>query len=152
MARHLPTGEHTMTDDQTSRSILNRDRVIPRTEQRTLGSRWLYRIDHYSSQPIVAIAVITLLICALIVGIVLGFPTRWVVAFETGTSGVTLVMVFVIQHTQGREQSATQRKLDELLRAVPGAQKDLMMLEEASEETMKKVEVGQRDVKRDHTS
>jgi low affinity Fe/Cu permease len=130
----------------------NRDRVIPRTEQRTIGSRWLYRIDHYSSQPAVAITVISLLLGALFIGFALGFPVRWITAFETGTSGVTLVMVFVIQHTQGREQAATQRKLDELLRALPGTQKDLMMLEEASEEKMKKVEVGQRDLKRSHTS
>jgi low affinity Fe/Cu permease len=141
-----------MTEDATSGKMWNRDRVIPRTEQRTMGSRWLYRIDHYSSQPAVAITVISLLVGALVVGIALGFPASWITAFETGTSGVTLVMVFVIQHTQGREQAATQRKLDELLRALPGAQKDLMMLEEASEEKMKKVEVGQRDLKRSHTT
>jgi low affinity Fe/Cu permease len=35
-------------------------------------------------------------------------------------SAVTLVMVFAIQHPQGREQAATQRKLDELIRALSG--------------------------------
>jgi low affinity Fe/Cu permease len=59
-------------------------------------------------------------------------------------------MVFVIQHTQSREQAATQRKLDELLRALPGAQTGLIMLEEASEETMQEVEEGQRSLKRQH--
>jgi low affinity Fe/Cu permease len=140
-----------MAKDRGKKSMWNRDRVDRRTEQRTVGSRWLYRIDHYSSQPAVAITVITLLFGALLVGITLGFPTRWVIAFETATSGVTLVMVFVIQHTQGREQAATQRKLDELLRALPDARNDLMMLEEASEETMQKVEFGQRDLKRSRT-
>ena len=143
-------GEVVVTEDQTSTTWWNRDRVRPRTEQRTVGSRWLYRIDHYSSQPIVAVTAIVLLISALIIGIALGFPVRWVTAFETAASGVTLVMVFVIQHTQGREQAATQRKLDELLRALPEARNDLMMLEEASEETMNRVEVGQRGLKRSH--
>jgi low affinity Fe/Cu permease len=143
-------GDVEVTEDQASTTWWNRDRVIPRTEQRTVGSRWLYRIDHYSSQPIGAVTAIVLLISALIIGIALGFPAKWVTAFETATSGVTLVMVFVIQHTQGREQAATQRKLDELLRALPEAQNDLMMLEEASEETMKRVEVGQRGLKRSH--
>jgi low affinity Fe/Cu permease len=142
-------GDGAVTEDQTGTTWWNRDRVIPRTEQRTVGSRWLYRIDH-SSQPIVAVTAIVLLVSALIIGIALGFPARWVTLFETATSGVTLVMVFVIQHTQGREQAATQRKLDELLRALPEAQNDLMMLEEASEETMKRVEVGQRGLKRSH--
>jgi len=54
----------------------------------------------------------------------------------------------VIQHTQSREQAATQRKLDELLRALPGAESGLIMLEEASEEAMNEVEEEQRDFKR----
>jgi low affinity Fe/Cu permease len=119
-------------------------------EQRTVGSRWLYRVDHYSSLPTSAIAVGILLVVAFVVGIALSFPNGWIVAFESTTSAVTLAMVFVIQHTQSREQAATQRKLDELLRAMPEAQSGLMMLEEASEETMKEVEEGQRDLKRQH--
>lgn len=125
-----------------------RSRVAARVEKRTAGSRWLYRVDHYSSLPIVAIAVGAVLVGALAVGIALGFPSGWIVAFESGTSAITLAMVFVIQHTQSREQAATQRKLDELLRALPGAESGLIMLEEASEETMNEVEEGQRDLKR----
>ena len=61
----------------------------------------------------------------------------WETGFAVGTSVVTLMMVFVIQHTQGREQAATQRKLDELLRALPEAENGLMMLEEAAEEVLR---------------
>jgi low affinity Fe/Cu permease len=57
--------------------------------------------------------------------------------------------VFTIQHTQSREQAATQRKLDELLRAVPGAAASLMMLEEAPKETILEVEDEQREVRSD---
>jgi low affinity Fe/Cu permease len=127
-----------------------RYRVAPRVEQRTVGSRWLYRVDHYSSLPVVATAVLVVLVTAVIVGLATGFPNGWIIAFESGTSAVTLAMVFVIQHTQSREQAATQRKLDELLRALPEAQTGLIMLEEASEEKMKEVEDGQRDLKRQH--
>jgi low affinity Fe/Cu permease len=125
-------------------------RVAPRVEQRTVGSRWLYRVDHYSSLPVVATAVLIVLVASFIVGLATGFPNGWIIAFESGTSAVTLAMVFVIQHTQSREQAATQRKLDELLRALPEAQTGLIMLEEASEEKMKEVEEGQRDLKRQH--
>ena len=52
--------------------------------------------------------------------VALGFPNRLVDAFEVAATAITLVMVFSIQHTQGREQAATQRKLDELIRATPG--------------------------------
>jgi low affinity Fe/Cu permease len=105
-----------------------RARVAARVEQRTAGNRLLYRVDHNSSLPVVAVAAGAALVGAVAVGIVLGFPTGWVVAFEAATSAVTLAMVFVIQHTQSREQAATQRKLDELLRALPGAESELIML------------------------
>ena len=140
-----------MPHEKTDRSgWWQRYRVVPRVEQRTMGSRWLYRVDHYSSLPVVATAVAALIVASFVVGIVLRFPSGWVIAFESGTSAVTLAMVFVIQHTQSREQAATQRKLDELLRALPEAQTGLIMLEEASEETMKEVEEGQRELKRHH--
>jgi len=70
-----------------------------------------------------------------------------VAAFEISISSITLVMVFAIQHTQGREQAATQRKLDELIRALPGADEALMMLEEAPRQFMLEVEDEQRDIR-----
>jgi len=42
-------------------------------------------------------------------------------------------MVFVVQHTQARQQRATQRKLDEILRALPSADNSLLTLEHASD-------------------
>ena len=87
------------------------------------------------------------MICLVATGAALGFPTRWVATFEVSVSAITLVMVFAIQHTQGREQAATQRKLDELIRALPGADESLMMLEEAPRRFMLDVEEEQRDVR-----
>jgi low affinity Fe/Cu permease len=89
------------------------------------------------------------LIIMLALGAILGFPSSWVVTFEVAVSSVTLLMVFTIQHTQGREQVATQRKLDELLRAIPGAAESLMMLEEAPKAFMLEVEENQREVRND---
>jgi low affinity Fe/Cu permease len=128
-----------------------RDRIVPRTKQLSLISRWVYVIDHFSSLPMVVATVGLLLASALVVGAVLGFPAGWIIAFEVGTSFITLMMVLVIQHTQGREQAATQRKLDELLRALPGAESGLMMLEEASEDIMRDVEKDQRESKESTT-
>jgi low affinity Fe/Cu permease len=47
-----------------------------------------------------------------------------------------MLMVFVIQNTQNRESSALQLKIDELLRAVRGAQNTFINLEELSEEDL----------------
>lgn len=115
-----------------------------RTEQLPATSRLLYRIDHHSSRPSASVVVIALLLGLLVVGIVLGFPSGWVTGSEVGMSSVTLVMVFAIQHTQAREQAASQRKLDELLRALPGAQERFMMLEEAPDAVLRDVVEDQR--------
>jgi low affinity Fe/Cu permease len=115
-----------------------------RTAQLPATSRWLYRIDHHSSRPSASLVVVGLLLCLLIVGAVLGFPSGWVIASEVGMSATTLVMVFAIQHTQAREQAASQRKLDELLRAIPGAQERFMMLEEAPDDVLQNVVEDQR--------
>jgi low affinity Fe/Cu permease len=94
--------------------------------------------------PVAALAVVASLVTAVCVGVVLGVPPSWVTAFEVGTSCLTVTMVFVIQHTQGGEQAATQRKLDELLRALPEAESGLMLLEEAPDDVLRNVEMGQR--------
>jgi hypothetical protein len=45
-------------------------------------------------------------------------------------------LVFVIQHTQAREQMVTQRKLDEILRALPHADNALIAFEEVSDDEL----------------
>ncbi len=133
-----------MTTRREHRRNWSRSRLASRTEQLPRSSRILYRIDHYTSLPIAAIVVGGLLVSAIALGAGLGFPSAWVTAVEVTTSMVTLIMVIVIQHTQGREQTATQRKLDELLRALPGAESGLMMLEQASDDILQDVETFQR--------
>ncbi len=122
-------------------------RIEHRTSQLHIWSRILYKIEHYTFLPVVALLVTASLIACLILIIVLGLPKDGVAAFELCVSSVTLVTLFAIQHTQGREQAATQRKLDELIRALPGADQSLMMLEEASQEAMLNVEDAQRDIR-----
>jgi low affinity Fe/Cu permease len=72
----------------------------------------------------------------LIVSIVAGFPARWEAVFQTVVSALTLAMLFVIQHTQARYQRATQRKLDEILLAMPGTDNSLLTLEHASDDEL----------------
>jgi low affinity Fe/Cu permease len=124
--------------------VLGTSRIVPKTERLTRSSRRLHKIDHYTSQPWATVLLGTILFSAVVLGAILGFPTTWSTAFEVGASFITLMMLVIIQHTQGREQTATQRKLDELLRALPEAESTLMMLEEESDETIQAVEDVQR--------
>ena len=68
-----------------------------------------------------------------VVGVIAGFPSWWQVTLYSTASSVTVVMVFAIQHTQHREQLVTQRKLDELVRAQPGADDRVVAAESATD-------------------
>ena len=71
-----------------------------------------------------------------VVGVVTGFPGWWETVLYSTASSVTVVMVFAIQHTQRREQMVTQRKLDELFRALPEADDQLIAAEGASDDEL----------------
>ncbi len=86
-------------------------------------SRWLSQMDRYASRPLAAVLVIGAAGVWIVVSIAAGFPARWEAIFQTLVAALTLTMVFVIQHTQQRQQRATQRKLDEILQALPGLPK-----------------------------
>jgi low affinity Fe/Cu permease len=68
------------------------------------------------------------------------FPAYWASAFSVAVASITLVMVFIIQHTQGREQTAAQLKLDELIRALPRADDHLVRVEAAQDEELADIE------------
>ena len=103
---------------------------------RSLVSLLLSRADRYASRPKVALLVVGAAGVWLIVSIAVGFPARWENIFQTVVSAFTLAMVFIIQHTQARHQRATQRKLDEILLAIPAADNALLTLEHASDDEL----------------
>ena len=61
------------------------------------------------------------------------FSDTWQLVINTGTTIITFLMVFLIQNTQNRDSVAMQIKLDELLRAVMGAQTAMADLEDLTE-------------------
>ncbi len=61
------------------------------------------------------------------------FSDTWQLFINTGTTVVTFLMVFLIQHSQNRDAKAIQLKLDELLRGVRGARNRLVHLEDLSD-------------------
>ena len=64
------------------------------------------------------------------------FSDTWQLAINTGTTVVTFWMVFVIQNSQNRASKAVQLKLDEVIRALDGAENKFIRLEAAAEGVM----------------
>jgi low affinity Fe/Cu permease len=68
-----------------------------------------------------------------VTGPLFGFSNTWQLAIYTGTTIVTFLMVFLIQNTQNRDGSATQIKLDEIIRAIAEADDDVIDTEDATD-------------------
>lgn len=64
------------------------------------------------------------------------FSDTWQLVINTGTTIVTFLMVFLIQNTQNRDSEAIQVKLDEIIRAIEGADNSLLDLEELDEKEL----------------
>lgn len=96
-------------------------------------SRFLHWIGDGTSRASTASLVMVLVVGILIVLALGRFSSAWESAFSVGSSAILLVMVFVIQHTQSRQQVATQLKLDELIRAAPRADDLLIHVESADD-------------------
>jgi low affinity Fe/Cu permease len=90
-----------------------------------------------SSAAFIAICAITL--AWLISGPVFHWSDTWQLVINTVTNIVSMLMVFLIQNTQNRESSAQQLKLDELLRAVRGAQNSFIDLEDLTEQDLERI-------------
>lgn len=78
----------------------------------------------------------------LVVLAIAGFPESWEVLFSTIVAAITVVMVFVLHHTQRREQAATQLKLDELIRALPQADDRFVRVQASEDDEVAELEQG----------
>jgi low affinity Fe/Cu permease len=116
-------------------------------EGRSRGSRLLWGTDRWTGRPITALTVLAGVLVWVIVSAAYGFPGAWERIFQTLVAAVTVVMVFVIQHTQARHQAATQRKLDEILRVLPEADNSLLALEHASDEELRDTHQQHRQIR-----
>ncbi len=65
-----------------------------------------------------------------------GYSTTWQLVINTGTTIVTFLMVFLIQHEQNHDGHALHLKLDELLRTQQDADNRLIDIEEDQDEEL----------------
>lgn len=65
-----------------------------------------------------------------------GYSETWQLVINTGTTIVTLLMVFVIQQSQNKDSEAVHLKLDELLIALRGADERLVDAERLDEDKL----------------
>lgn len=105
---------------------------------------WNANFDHFcrwasdvSGKSIAFNCALIIIVFWMLSGPVFGFSDTWQLIINTATTIVTFLMVFLIQHTQNRENEAIHVKLDELIHSQEGARDDLLDLEELEEKELK---------------
>ena len=77
-----------------------------------------------------AIGVVVVWACT---GPIFHYSDVWQLVINTGTTIITFLMVFLVQNAQNRDGKIIQLKLDELIRALEGAEDAYVNMEEMSE-------------------
>lgn len=120
---------------RTTAHARERDPVkIPNSQRRVSGV--LHRIGDLTSRAGAALVAGAAVAVFGLVLTIFGFPPNWETGFSAVGACVTLVMLFVIQHTQSKHQLALQLKLDELIRTSPVADDQLVRIEAADAEEL----------------
>ena len=120
----------------TRRGRARRDGAHPVVLKRRWSSRQLHRVGLAVSHSWAGTAVFLAALVWVAVGLAIGFTSAWQAGLTCTTSIVTVVMLFAMQHLQSRDQAASQRKLDEILRSLPGTDNRLISIEDRSDEEL----------------
>jgi len=107
-----------------------------RGADRSRTSRVVHRLDAWTTLPTFAIASAIFVALGWVVILASGLDAKVQFVFGNICASFTLVMVFVLQHTQRREQLALQLKLDELVHASPDADERLDAVEASTDDEM----------------
>ena len=73
-----------------------------------------------------------------VTGPVFNYSDTWQLVINTGTTVATFLMIFVLQHSQNRDATAIQAKLDELILASEASNK-LIRAEQLTEEEVEEL-------------
>lgn len=143
-----PAGDATDSGTSAIRPVSELRPVFDGSRHATVGSRWVHQFAAATTHSAATVAFVVALVAWVAIGIATSFPAWWATVLYSTSAAVTMVMVFTIQHTQARAEIATQRKLDELLRAIPSADNRLIAAEVSSDDELAEItrqQLEQRD-------
>ncbi|HEX9303305.1 MAG TPA: low affinity iron permease family protein [Thermoanaerobaculia bacterium] len=90
----------------------------------------------WSGRPAAFGIAVAIVVMWLATGPIFHFSDTWQLVINTGTTVVTFLMVFLIQHAQNKDTRAIELKLNELVAAMPGASNRMIDVEALSEEDL----------------
>jgi low affinity Fe/Cu permease len=97
-------------------------------------------VAKFTGNPYVFMLAFGMIAVWLLTGPAAGFSDEWQLIMNTITSIITFLMVFIIQNSQNRDTKAIQLKLDAILLGLKEADKDLIDLEDLSDQELEKLD------------
>lgn len=117
-----------------------------------LFRRLSVKVSEAVGRPWTFFLALTIIIIWASSGPLFDFSNSWQLFINTGTTIVTLLMVFLIHNAQNRDSKAIQLKLDELLRAIHGARDSLIDLEDMPDEVIERLTKESRAFRKKYAS
>lgn len=107
-------------------------------QQEDVFTRFTSSVSKAMGHAWIFVVALLLLVLWALSGPALGFSDTWQLVINTSTTIITFLMVFIIQNTQNRDNSALNIKLDTLLKAAGISDKNLIEAEEKSDKNLER--------------
>lgn len=114
-------------------------REKPKSGMNEVFRKFAHKVSHLVGTSWAFVIALLIIVVWGVTGPIFRFSDTWQLVINTGTTIITFLMVFLIQNTQNRQETAIQIKLDELLKGVKGARTSLVDIEELSDEELERL-------------
>ena len=105
--------------------------------------RWFSPMAHWTAEQLghahTFVVAVAMILIWLVTGPIFSWSDTWQLIVNTGTTVVTFLAVFLLQHTQNRDTLAIQLKLDELVMATREASNTVIRIEDLSDEQLREI-------------
>jgi low affinity Fe/Cu permease len=101
--------------------------------------RFAMRVSDAAGTSLASVVAFIVLVVWAVSGPLFEFSDTWQLLINTGTTIVTFLMVFLIQHSENKNSRALHLKLDELIASSHRASNELIDLERSTDEDMDEV-------------